>query len=81
MVCTANDLIPPRRVTEDDNAEQWIPQSERCVTWSLDDGENDPVRLKATLSLLANVDKEIGRHVCTLANSCSHLLKRSDCPI
>jgi LuxR family maltose regulon positive regulatory protein len=27
---------------------EWIPQSERCVTWvSLDDGDNDPVRFWA----------------------------------
>jgi LuxR family maltose regulon positive regulatory protein len=43
---------------------EWIPQSERCVTWvSLDDGDNDPVRFWAYfIAALQMLDAEIGRN-------------------
>jgi LuxR family maltose regulon positive regulatory protein len=43
---------------------EWIPQSERCVTWvSLDDGDNDPVRFWSYfIAALQMLDAEIGRN-------------------
>jgi LuxR family maltose regulon positive regulatory protein len=43
---------------------EWIPQSERCVTWvSLDDGDNDTVRFWAYfIAALQKLDAEIGRN-------------------
>ena len=47
---------------------EWIPQSERCVTWvSLDDGDNDPVRFWAYfIAALQMLDAEIGRNALAL---------------
>src|SRR3990172_12725519 len=47
---------------------EWIPQSERCVTWvSLDDGDNDPVRFWAYfIAALQMLGEEIGRHALAL---------------
>jgi LuxR family maltose regulon positive regulatory protein len=47
---------------------EWIPQSERCVTWiSLDDGDNDPVRFWAYfIAALQKLDAEIGRDALAL---------------
>jgi LuxR family transcriptional regulator, maltose regulon positive regulatory protein len=47
---------------------EWIPQSERCVTWlSLDDGDNDPVRFWAYfIAALQMLDAEIGRNTLAL---------------
>ncbi|HLE51982.1 MAG TPA: LuxR C-terminal-related transcriptional regulator [Anaerolineales bacterium] len=47
---------------------EWIPQSERCVTWvSLDDGDNDPVRFWAYfIAALQMLDAKIGRNALAL---------------
>src|SRR6266498_2465468 len=47
---------------------EWIPQSERCVTWvSLDDGDNDPVRFWAYfIAALQVLDAKIGRNALAL---------------
>ena len=47
---------------------EWIPQSERCVTWvSLDDGDNDPMRFWAYfIAALQMLDAEIGRNALAL---------------
>ena len=47
---------------------EWIPQSERCVTWvSLDDGDNDPMRFWAyVIAALQMLDAEIGRNALAL---------------
>ncbi len=47
---------------------EWIPQSERCVTWvSLDDGDNDPMRFWAYLiAALQMLDAQIGRNALAL---------------
>lgn len=47
---------------------EWIPQSERCVTWvSLDEGDNDPVRFLAYfIAALQMLDAEIGRNALAL---------------
>src|SRR3990172_2566508 len=47
---------------------EWIPQSERCVTWvSLDDGDNDPVRFWAYfIAALQMLDAKIGRNALGL---------------
>jgi LuxR family maltose regulon positive regulatory protein len=50
---------------------EWIPQSERCVTWvSLDDGDNDPVRFWACfIAALQMLAVEIGRNSLALLQS------------
>jgi LuxR family maltose regulon positive regulatory protein len=47
---------------------EWIPQSERCVTWvSLDEGDNDPVRFWAYfIAALQMLDAGIGRNALSL---------------
>ncbi len=47
---------------------EWIPQSERCVTWvSLDNGDNDPVRFWAYfIAALQKLDAEIGKDAFAL---------------
>jgi len=47
---------------------EWIPQSERCVTWiSLDNGDNDPMRFWAYfIAALQLLDAEIGRNALAL---------------
>jgi len=47
---------------------EWIPQSERCVTWvSLDDGDNDPVRFWSYfIAALQMLDAKIGRNALAL---------------
>ncbi len=47
---------------------EWIPQSERCVTWvSLDDGDNDPVRFWAYfIAALQKLDAKIGKNAMAL---------------
>ncbi|MFO7625498.1 MAG: hypothetical protein R6V73_14220, partial [Anaerolineales bacterium] len=47
---------------------EWIPQSERCVTWvSLDDGDNDPVRFwEYFIAALQMLDAKIGRKALAL---------------
>ena len=50
---------------------EWIPQSERCVTWvSLDDGDNDPPRFWAYfIAALQMLDAEIGKNTLTLMHT------------
>jgi LuxR family maltose regulon positive regulatory protein len=47
---------------------EWIPQSERCVTWvSLDEGDNDPVRFWGYfIAALQMLDEGIGRNALAL---------------
>lgn len=47
---------------------EWIPQSERCITWmSLDDGDNDPVRFWAYfIAALQMLDPDIGKNALAL---------------
>jgi LuxR family maltose regulon positive regulatory protein len=47
---------------------EWIPQSERCVTWvSLDDGDNDPLRFWSyVIAALQMLDAEIGSNALAL---------------
>ncbi len=47
---------------------EWIPQSERCVTWvSLDEGDNDPVRFWAYfIAALQKLDADIGKNTLAL---------------
>ena len=48
---------------------QWIPQSERCVTWlSLDKGDNDPARFWAyVISALQLLRADIGQKALSIA--------------
>jgi LuxR family maltose regulon positive regulatory protein len=50
---------------------EWIPQSERCVTWvSLDDGDNDPLRFWAYfIAALQMLDAQIGRNALALMST------------
>ena len=50
---------------------EWIPQSERCVTWvSLDNGDNDPMRFWAYfIAALQMLDAEIGRNALALMHT------------
>src|SRR5512147_1818974 len=50
---------------------EWIPQSERCVTWvSLDDGDNDPTRFWAYfIAALQMLNADIGKNASVLLQS------------
>jgi LuxR family maltose regulon positive regulatory protein len=50
---------------------EWIPQSERCVTWvSLDEGDNDPARFWAYfIAALQMVNADIGKKALVLFQS------------
>ena len=50
---------------------EWIPQSDRCVTWvSLDNGDNDPMRFWAYfIAALQMLDAEIGKSALALMRS------------
>src|SRR5512147_3200847 len=52
---------------------EWIPQSERCVTWvSLDDGDNDPLQFwECVIAALQLLDAKIGRNALTLMRTSS----------
>jgi LuxR family transcriptional regulator, maltose regulon positive regulatory protein len=50
---------------------EWIPQSDRCVTWvSLDEGDNDPARFWVYfVSALQTMQKDLGRNALGLLQS------------